>query len=98
MGHYSSECLEKYGKQKGIQLAQIELEPKLPKAVEECVNPLEEGESFLLKQVLDANELVQRRSLFIMTCKEKGKCFKLIIDNGVLIIWFLRDGGEVAAR
>ena len=34
----------------------------------------------LLKKVLNTDELVQRRILFRMTCKEKGKFLKLIID------------------
>ena len=82
LGHYSSKCLEKVGKQKGIQLAQTQPDYEPPKAVEECVNPPKQGETMLLKQVLDADELVQRIIFLRMTCKAKGKYCKLIIDNG----------------
>ena len=47
----------------------------------------EVGESLLLKRVLlkadkETGEPTQRKSLFRTTCKSKGKCYKVIIDNG----------------
>ena len=48
---------------------------------------LDLGESLMMKRVLlkpqkEVKEPAQRRNLFRTMCKVKGKCCKLIIDNG----------------
>ena len=48
---------------------------------------LKVGESLMMKIVLlnrqnNVQEPTQRRNLFRTMCKEKGKCYKLIIDSG----------------
>ena len=50
-------------------------------------NVPETGEALLLKRTLlkptkEVSELVQRRALFKTTCKERGKCCKVVIDSG----------------
>ena len=50
-------------------------------------NPLEEGESLMMKRVLvktekKAHEPSQRKSLFKTKCKSQGKCCKMVIENG----------------
>ena len=41
-------------------------------------------------------KLVKLRSLFKTTSKEKGKCFKLIVDNGSsYYMVFLKNGREI---
>ena len=50
-------------------------------------NPLEEGESLMLKRVLvkskkQVHEPAQRKNLSRTRCKSQGKCCKMVIDSG----------------
>ena len=58
----------------------MQVEPEATKELEVTMNYPKEGEALLLRKVID--EPVQRRILFKIVCKVKGKCYKLIIDNG----------------
>ena len=63
-----------------------EAEPEPPRLVEK-EEPPEEGESLLLRRTLlrvekETGEPAQRKNLFRITCKSKGKCCKVIIDSG----------------
>ena len=54
---------------------------------EEMENPLEQGESLMMKIVLvktkkEVHEPTQMKSLFRTKCKSQGKCCKVIIDSG----------------
>ena len=77
----SWDCLENVVRQRGAQVVQFE--PKTPKELEVVENYPEEGEPLLVKKaVAGINESVQKRSLFKVICKTKGKCCKLITDSG----------------
>ena len=65
-------------RRRGAQVVQNELEA--PKELEVVLNYPKEGEALLLRKVID--EPVQRRILFKIVCKAKGKCCKLIVDSG----------------
>ena len=58
----------------------MQAEPETPKELEVTVSYPEQGETLLLRKVID--EPFQRRILFKTVCKAKGKCCKLIIDSG----------------
>ena len=85
IGHMSWDCLE--NKSAGQRNANI------AEAKEENVNVVtkeevfEVGESLLLKRVMiksekESKESSQRKSLFRTVCKSRGKCCKVVIDNG----------------
>ena len=65
----SWDCPENIVRKRGAQAVQDE--PKNPKELEVDVNYPEQGESLLLKKVID--ESVQRRILFNIVCKAEGK-------------------------
>ena len=53
----------------------------------EIEEPHEAGESLMMKSVLvkeekEVHEPTQRKNPFRTMCRSKGKCCKLIIDNG----------------
>ena len=58
----------------------MQAESESPKELEVVVNYPEHGEALLLKKVID--ESVQRISMFKTVYKDKGKCYKLIINSG----------------
>eukprot|EP00253_Pinus_taeda_P023587 PITA_23587 len=84
-GHVQWDCPhQRSANQRNVNVAKAKEEIPQPEAKEE---PLEGGESLLLKRVLlegakEAKEPVQRKTLFRTVCKSKGKCCKLIIDSG----------------
>lgn len=64
----------------------VEAEEENPQ-VTENEEPLEVGESLLLKRVFlkaekEENELAQRKRLFRTICKYKDKCCKVVTDSG----------------
>ena len=58
----------------------MQAKPEAPKELEVAENYLKQGESLLMRKVID--ELVQRRRMFKTVCKVEGKCCKLIGDSG----------------
>jgi hypothetical protein len=70
--------------QRNVNVAEAKEEPNNAVGKEE---PLEVGESLMLKRVLvkeekEISEPTQRKSLFRTVCKSKGKCCKVVIDSG----------------
>ena len=55
----------------------IEVHDEVPKIGESLVMQI-----FLLKSQKQVQKPAQRRNLFRSMCKAKGKCYKLIVDNG----------------
>eukprot|EP00253_Pinus_taeda_P016825 PITA_16825 len=84
-GHGSRDCPHnKTISQRNVNVAETKEEKHQITDKEESP---EVGESLLLKRVLlkvekEIRESAQRKSLFRTTCKYKGKCCKVIINNG----------------
>ena len=85
MGHRSFECPDnEEARHRGAHVAQVQEEDINPQIMEDVP---EMGEALvmrkvLLKQVKEEDEPTQWKALFIIVCKEQGKCCKIIIDGG----------------
>eukprot|EP00253_Pinus_taeda_P018546 PITA_18546 len=84
-GHVSWDCPHnKTASQSDVNV--VEANPEPPRLMEKKESP-EVGESLLLRRTLlktekEIEEPVQTKNLFRTTCKPKGKCCKVIINNG----------------
>ena len=85
MGHQSSECPENKGtSSRNLVVTLTVVEEAKEQEVE---NLPKTGESLLLNKVLlksekNAIEPAQRKALFKMICKVKGKYCKVVVDSG----------------
>jgi len=80
----SWDCPEGDARQRNVQIAQDENEPRVP---DDHVEVPEAGEALLMRRTSlkpnkEVHEPAERKNLFRTMCKSQGKCYKLIIDNG----------------